>query len=230
MRRLITLCLLALSAVALLATAPMASAAKKGPKPQITRVTPMRISVGNVLVIRGRHFRSPAKRNTVIFRAGNGRTAFAKPRRASATKLVVRVPAAAARLLTVEEQPPAAHAPQAARARRQVQRLHDAPALAGRDRGRRRRRRQRRREPRGLHRRHRPRRRPAVELARAVDQDRSLPARHRQGRDRGRLRVPVGARPQPLSGEPAAALPGQAPVPERARPERSRTRTTTATA
>src|SRR5829696_3760151 len=102
MRRLITLCLLALSAVALLATAPMASAAKKGPKPQITRVTPMRISVGNVLVIRGRHFRSPAKRNTVIFRAGNGRTAFAKPRRASATKLVVRVPAAAARLLTVK--------------------------------------------------------------------------------------------------------------------------------
>jgi hypothetical protein len=102
MRRLITICLLALSAVALLVAAPMASAAKKGPKPQITRVTPMRISVGNVLTIRGRHFKSKSKSNTVIFRANNGRTAFAKPRRASSTKLVVKVPAAVSRLLTVK--------------------------------------------------------------------------------------------------------------------------------
>jgi IPT/TIG domain len=101
MRRLIIICLLALSAVATLAAAPGASASKKGPKPQITRVTPMRISVGNLLTIRGRHFRAKAKRNTVIFRAGNGRTAFAKPRRASRTKLVVRVPGAVARLLTI---------------------------------------------------------------------------------------------------------------------------------
>jgi IPT/TIG domain len=99
MRRLITICLLALSAVALLAAAPIASAAVK---PQITRVTPMRISVGNLLTIRGKHFKARAKRNTVIFRAGNGRTAFAKPRRASGTKLVVRVPAAVAGLLTVK--------------------------------------------------------------------------------------------------------------------------------
>jgi hypothetical protein len=99
MRRLITICLLALSAVALLATAPIASAAVK---PQITRVTPMRVSVGNLLTIRGKHFRARAKSNTVIFRAGNGRTAFAKPRRASSTKLVVRVPAAVARLLTIK--------------------------------------------------------------------------------------------------------------------------------
>ena len=99
MRRLITICLLALSAVALLAAAPIASAAVK---PQITRVTPMRISVGNLLTIRGKHFRARAKGNTVIFRANSGRTAFAKPRRASATKLVVRVPAAVASLLTVK--------------------------------------------------------------------------------------------------------------------------------
>jgi hypothetical protein len=102
MRRLITICLLALSAVALLATAPVASAAKKKAKPQITRVTPMRISVGNLLTIRGRNFKPKAKGNTVIFRASNGRTAFAKPRRASRRKLVVRVPAAVARLLTVK--------------------------------------------------------------------------------------------------------------------------------
>jgi hypothetical protein len=103
MRRLITICLLALSAVALVATVPGVALAKKsGPKPQITKVSPMRISVGKMLTIRGRHFRASAKRNTIIFRAGNGRSAFAKPRRASRTKLVVRVPAAVARLLTVK--------------------------------------------------------------------------------------------------------------------------------
>ncbi|MBA3262379.1 MAG: IPT/TIG domain-containing protein [Thermoleophilaceae bacterium] len=105
MRRLIIICLLALSGVALLATAPVASAAKSKSKvkPQITRVTPMRISVGNVLTIRGRNFKAKAKANTVIFRAGSGRTAFAKPRRASRTRLVVKVPGAVARLLTVKD-------------------------------------------------------------------------------------------------------------------------------
>jgi hypothetical protein len=101
MRRLTTICLLALSAVALLVAAPGASAAPKGPKPKITKVSPMRVSVGAVLTIRGKNFRARAKGNTVIFRASNGRTAFAKPRRASRTRLVVRVPAAVARLLTV---------------------------------------------------------------------------------------------------------------------------------
>src|SRR5688572_3318051 len=104
MRRLVTTSLLALSALALLATAPVASVAKrssKGPVPQITRVTPMRVSVGSLLTIRGHHFRARRTANTVIFRAGTGRTAFAKPRRAGRTRLVVRVPGAVARLLVV---------------------------------------------------------------------------------------------------------------------------------
>jgi len=71
-------------------------------KPSITRVTPMRISVGNLLTIRGKNFKASAKKNTVVFRSSNGRTAFAKPRRAGRTKLVVRVPAAVAGLLTVK--------------------------------------------------------------------------------------------------------------------------------
>jgi len=99
MRRLIIICLLALSAVALLAAAPVASAAVK---PQITRVTPMRVSVGNLLIIRGKHFRARAKSNTVVFRGANRRTAFAKPRRASGNKLVVRIPPAVSSLLTVK--------------------------------------------------------------------------------------------------------------------------------
>ena len=100
MRRLITICLLALSAMVMLVTAPAALGAK--PKPKITRVTPMRISVGNVLTLRGTNFKAKRSANTVIFRSPSGRTAFAKPRRASRNKLVVVVPAAVARLLTVD--------------------------------------------------------------------------------------------------------------------------------
>jgi IPT/TIG domain len=101
MRRLLSICLLVLSAAALVATAPAASAAKRKavPEPEITRVTPMRISVGRVLTIRGHNFKPRRSKNTVVFRAPNGRSAFAKPRTASRTKLTVVVPASVARLL-----------------------------------------------------------------------------------------------------------------------------------
>ena len=98
MRRFLIICLLALAAA--LVAVPTALAAT-APEPSITRVTPMRVSVGNLLTIRGRNFKAQRLRNTVIFRGPDGRTAFAKPRRATTTKLVVRVPAAAARLLRV---------------------------------------------------------------------------------------------------------------------------------
>jgi hypothetical protein len=103
MRRLTAICLLALSAVALLGLMPGVSVAKKkGPVPKITRVSPMRVSIGHLLTIRGRHFKARKRSNTVIFRASSGRTAFAKPRRASRTKLVVRVPESVSRLLTLK--------------------------------------------------------------------------------------------------------------------------------
>jgi hypothetical protein len=81
--------------------APAEGAATAGPKPTITRVTPMRISVGGLLTVRGRHFKAQRRKNTLIFRNGAGRTAFAKPRRATRTKLVVMVPASVSRLLRV---------------------------------------------------------------------------------------------------------------------------------
>jgi hypothetical protein len=99
MRRISIICI-TLAAAALLAVPPVAGAAK-GPTPTISRVTPMRVSVGNLLTIRGAHFKAQRSRNTVVFRNTSGRTAFAKPRRASSTKLVVRVPASVARLLSV---------------------------------------------------------------------------------------------------------------------------------
>ena len=104
MRRLFSICLLVLSAAALLAAAPASAAKRKAQAstPKITRVTPMRISVGNVLTIRGRNFKPKRRANTVIFRSASGRTAFAKPRRASRTKLVIVVPESVSRLLNVD--------------------------------------------------------------------------------------------------------------------------------
>jgi hypothetical protein len=98
MRRFLTICLLALATA--LVAAPVTFAAS-APAPTITRVKPMRVSIGNLLTITGTRFKAQRNRNTVIFRGPDGRTAFAKPRRATTRKLVVRVPAAVARLLRV---------------------------------------------------------------------------------------------------------------------------------
>jgi hypothetical protein len=99
MRR-ITITCLTLIAAALLVV-PATAVAAKAPAPKITRVQPMRVDVGGMLTITGRNFKAQRRKNTVIFRANNGRTAFAKPVRATRTKLVLRVPAAVARLLRV---------------------------------------------------------------------------------------------------------------------------------
>jgi hypothetical protein len=99
MRRIVITCL-TLVAAALLVL-PAAATAATNSAPQITRVQPMRVSVGGTLKITGHRFKATRRKNTVIFRAPNGRTAFAKPRRASTRRLVVRVPASVARLLRV---------------------------------------------------------------------------------------------------------------------------------
>jgi hypothetical protein len=101
MRRIVTTCLTLVAAALLVLPAAAVAAPKKGPAPQITRVQPMRISVGGTLTIRGHNFKAARTKNTIIFRASDGRTAFVKPRRASRTKLVLRVPASVARLLKV---------------------------------------------------------------------------------------------------------------------------------
>jgi IPT/TIG domain len=100
MRRIVITCL-TLVAAALLVLPAAANAATSAPAPQITRVKPMRVSVGGTLTILGRRFKSTRTKNTVIFRAGNGRTALVKPRRATTRKLVLVVPESVARLLRV---------------------------------------------------------------------------------------------------------------------------------
>ena len=101
MRRIIITSLTLIAAALLVVPATAGAAKSKGPVPSITRVQPMRVSVGGTLTITGRNFKAQRRKNTVIFRASDGRTAFAKPSRATRRKLVVRVPASAARLLRV---------------------------------------------------------------------------------------------------------------------------------
>jgi hypothetical protein len=103
MRRIVTTCLMLVAAALLLLVPAAAGAAtgKSAAAPKITRVQPMRISVGGVLTITGRGFKSARTKNTVIFRSSSGRTAFVKPRRATSRKLVLAIPASVARLLKV---------------------------------------------------------------------------------------------------------------------------------
>jgi IPT/TIG domain len=100
MRRLLTICLLALATTLVAASATPAAS---DPAPTITRVQPMRVSVGNLITITGTHFNAQRRRNTIIFRGPDGRVAFAKPRSATTSKLVIRVPAGVARLLRVSD-------------------------------------------------------------------------------------------------------------------------------
>ena len=102
MRRIIITSLTLIAAALLVVPASaLAQTRSKAPAPTITRVQPMRVAVGGTLTISGRNFKAQRRKNTVIFRASTGRTAFAKPVRATKRKLVVRVPAAVARLLRV---------------------------------------------------------------------------------------------------------------------------------
>lgn len=90
--------LASLSLVLALLGALPAQAAKR-PASTINLVSPMRVVVGKTVVIRGTNFSTDRRGNTVIFQAPNGRSAFAKPSRAAARKLVVRVPGSVERLL-----------------------------------------------------------------------------------------------------------------------------------
>ncbi len=99
-RRLFTIVLAFATIGALFApSASLAAKKKKVKVPEISRVTPMRIVVGAKLTIRGKNFKTKKSQNTVVFRSSNGRSAFAKPMKASKKKLVVRVPAAVAKIL-----------------------------------------------------------------------------------------------------------------------------------
>ena len=86
---------------ACLAALPAApAAAAPSSVPTIKLVSPMRVGVGRTITVKGAGFSSNRRRNTVIFVSPAKRTAFAKPRRASGRRLVVRIPGSVERLLS----------------------------------------------------------------------------------------------------------------------------------
>jgi hypothetical protein len=95
MKRLALIFLVPALVAGLLPAAVQAQAAKK---PKVTKVSPMRVKVGQTLTIRGGVFKSRARSNTVIFRVG-ARSIFVKPRRASRRKLVIKLPKSLDRLM-----------------------------------------------------------------------------------------------------------------------------------
>jgi len=99
MRRLAPLFALLCLAVAAMPAPAAAAKKKKAKTPTIKLVSPMRVAVGRTLTIRGKNFSPNRRRNTVAFRGPGKRYAFAKPRRASRKKLVVKVPGSVERLL-----------------------------------------------------------------------------------------------------------------------------------
>jgi len=71
MRRFVITCLTLVAAALLVLPAAATAATSKASAsaPQITRVQPMRISVGGTLTVTGQRYKSIRRRKTVIFRA-----------------------------------------------------------------------------------------------------------------------------------------------------------------
>jgi hypothetical protein len=87
-----TLTTVALSAAAVLAI-PAGTAVAKAPKyPVVTKVTPMKVGVGDLMTISGKGFRAGKNKNTVVFKRAGQRAVFVKAEAATATKLTLHVP------------------------------------------------------------------------------------------------------------------------------------------
>src|SRR4051812_12871351 len=89
-----TITALAVSATAVLALpAGTAVAKKKAPTyPVISKVTPMKVGVGDLLTIKGKGFRAGKNKNTVVFKRAGQRAIFVKAETATATIITLHVP------------------------------------------------------------------------------------------------------------------------------------------
>jgi len=87
-----TITTLAVSAAAVLAL-PAGIAAAKAPKyPVITKVTPMKVGVGDLMTIKGKGFRAGKNKNTVVFKRFGQRAVFVKAETATTTAITLHVP------------------------------------------------------------------------------------------------------------------------------------------
>jgi hypothetical protein len=94
---------LVLVLVSLLAIASIAAAQSdttKEARPEITKVKPMNLKVGDTLIIKGRNFREGKLRNTVIFSRRGAMSVFVKADDATKTQISVVVPAKLTPFLT----------------------------------------------------------------------------------------------------------------------------------
>ena len=98
---------IALSAAAVLAF-PAGTAVAKAPKyPVVTKVTPMKAGVGDLMTITGKGFRSGKNKNTIVFKRSGQRSVFVKAEQATTTKLTLHVPLKLQAYMTVNNGQPA---------------------------------------------------------------------------------------------------------------------------
>ena len=89
----VTITALAISATAVLGLPAGTALAKKATKyPVVTKVTPMKVGVGDLMTIKGRGFRAGKNKNTIVFKRSGQRAVFVKGESASTTSITLHVP------------------------------------------------------------------------------------------------------------------------------------------
>jgi hypothetical protein len=102
-----TITSLALSAAAVLAIPAGTAVAKKAPRyPVVTKVTPMKVGVGDLMTITGKGFRAGKNKNTIVFKRAGQRAVFVRAESATTTKLTLHVPLKLQAYMPVENNQP----------------------------------------------------------------------------------------------------------------------------
>lgn len=105
LQRSVRVCLLgALGCLLTLTTlvAPADAKKKRASAPTVSSVSPLKVGIGDTLVIRGKNFRAGENKNTIIFRpAAGGASVFAPTLRSTTTRIVLKVPSRLGSMLTV---------------------------------------------------------------------------------------------------------------------------------
>jgi hypothetical protein len=103
----VTITALAISATAVVGLPAGTAAAKKAPKyPVVTKVTPMKVGVGDLLTIKGRGFRAGKNKNTIVFKRSGQRAVFVKAESATTTSLTLHVPLKLQAYMELQNQQP----------------------------------------------------------------------------------------------------------------------------
>lgn len=105
-RPLALLTLLCTAVLALLGTAAVAGASTSTLYPRVTRVSPMRLAIGQTLTVRGSNFLTGTGRNTVVFVRSGGRAVFVRAGRSTSRTMQVKLPSKLLRFLSLNNGAP----------------------------------------------------------------------------------------------------------------------------